>query len=93
MALAYHYTGSIWITYIIHASFNLFGSALFTLLDSGIFGQMEVATNIAAFHASIIEVICIVPAAAAFILLYKDYKDEQKTAAPIEAVAEPEVAV
>ena len=93
MALAYHYTGSIWITYIIHASFNLFGSALFTLLDSGIFGQMEVAANIAAFHASIIEVICIVPAAAAFILLYKDYKDEQKTATPIEAVAEPEVAV
>jgi membrane protease YdiL (CAAX protease family) len=93
MALAYHYTGSIWITYIIHASFNLFGSALFTLLDSGIFGQMEVAANIAAFHASIIEVICIVPAAAAFILLYKDYKDAQKTATPIEAVAEPEVAV
>lgn len=93
MALAYHYTGSIWITYIIHASFNLFGSALFTLLDSGIFGQMEVAANIAAFHASIIEVICIVPAAAAFILLYKDYKDEQKTAVPVESVAEPEVAV
>ena len=93
IACVYYYSGSIWVTYVIHAVFNLFGSSLFTLLESGIFGQMGESINEASWHASVFEIICIVPAAAAFILLYRNYKSEHLPVDQIKTISEQGVIV
>lgn len=82
LALLYHYTGSIWTSVIVHSVFNLIGNAIFTLLKSGMFGDMSAAVDQASLHASVIEIICIVPAVAAFILVYRNYKDRKDDMAP-----------
>lgn len=88
MACIYYYSGSIWVTYVVHAVFNLFGSSLFTLLESGIFGEMGASIEAASFHASLIETICIIPAAAAYVLLYRNYKSEHLPVDQIKTVTE-----
>ena len=41
LALVYAFTDSIWVSYMVHAAFNLFGSSLATFMDSGIFGDLS----------------------------------------------------
>ena len=74
LALVYYYSGSIWVSYIVHAVFNLIGNAIFTLLKSGMFGDMSAAVEQASMHTAVIEIFCILPAAAAFVLVYRRYK-------------------
>lgn len=78
LALIYHYTESIWISYIVHAVFNLIGSSLFMLLDSGIFGDLSNAASACAYHAFFFELFCIIPGIVSFILLYMIYKERKK---------------
>ncbi len=93
LALIYFYSGSIWVSYIAHAVFNFFGNALFELLGSGVFGDLNAAINQANGHAAVIEIICIVPAAAAFILIYKRYKDSKGKVLPEPVAVEAEAGV
>lgn len=74
LALIYYYSGSIWVSYIVHAVFNLIGNAIFTLLKSGMFGDMSAAVEQASMHTAVIEIFCILPASAAFVLVYRRYK-------------------
>lgn len=74
----YFYTESIWASYMLHALFNLMGSALATFLDSGIFGDIStVADNIAAI-SFFAEMISILPALASFVFLRMIYKTKQQ---------------
>ena len=81
LALVYHFSGSIWVPYIVHSVFNLMGSSLFTLLDSGIYGDLKNASANASVHAAVLEIICIIPAVSALVIMYLIYKDRQ-TAIP-----------
>ncbi|MBR3533001.1 MAG: CPBP family intramembrane metalloprotease [Clostridiales bacterium] len=81
LALVYHFSGSIWVSYIVHSVFNLMGSSLFTLLDSGIYGDLKNASANASVHAAVLEIICIIPAVSALVIMYLIYKDRQ-TAIP-----------
>ena len=81
LALVYHFSGSIWVSYIVHSVFNLMGSSLFTLLDSGIYGDLKNASANASVHAAVLEIICIIPAVSALVIMYLVYKDRQ-TAIP-----------
>lgn len=71
LALVYYFSGSIWVSYMVHAVFNLVGSAFFTLLESGILGDYSNTLDTVALHTSVFEVVCIIPSIAALILLYK----------------------
>lgn len=78
LAMVYQFSGSIWISFIVHAVFNLMGSSLFTLLDSGIFGNLNEASAMSAYYSSYFEIICILPGIAGFLLLYVLYKERRK---------------
>ena len=78
LALVYHYTKSIWITFMIHAIFNFMGSSLFTFLDSGILGDFSYKTRTASIYLAVFEEICIIPAIAGFMLLYTLYKAKKE---------------
>ena len=92
LCLVYHYSGSIWISYLVHALFNLIGSSLFSLLESGALGTTMDTYNLR-LHASMVEIVCIIPAFAAFILMVKLYQENSKKEAPVtEAEDEEEFA-
>lgn len=78
LAMVYHFSGSIWISFIVHAVFNLMGSSLFTLLDSGIFGNLNEASAMSAYYSSYFEIVCIIPGIAGFLLLYVLYRERRK---------------
>ncbi len=81
MAMVYYYTRSIWMSYLIHAVFNFAGSAIFTLMDSGMFGDLKDFAAQSSFVTTCFEVFCIVPAGAGFMLLrilHKQKLEEKK---------------
>ncbi len=85
LALVYHFSGSIWVSYIVHSVFNLMGSSLFTLLDSGIYGDLKNASANASVHAAVLEIICIIPAVSALVIMYLIYKDRQTAISEVHA--------
>ncbi|MBR1796863.1 MAG: CPBP family intramembrane metalloprotease [Clostridiales bacterium] len=80
LAFVYYYSGSIWVSYTVHAVFNFMGSALMTLLDSGIFGDLDDAVLSISYHSSVFEIICILPAVAAFILMRRLHMQRKEPA-------------
>ena len=75
LCFVYHYSRSIWVSFLVHSIFNLIGVSLFSLLESGVFGT-PMNTNDMRLHASMLELVCIIPAFAAFILMVKLYKEK-----------------
>ena len=92
LSLVYYYTGSIWVSYIVHALFNLIGSSVFALMDSGIFGDLTEISNFFAFFLAVFEIICILPGIAGFLLIMAIYKGKNKKDEVI-SVPEAEAAV
>ena len=92
LSLVYYYTGSIWVSYIVHALFNLIGSSVFALVDSGIFGDLTDISNFSAFFLAVFEIICILPGIAGFLLIMAIYKEKNKKDEVI-SVPEAEAAV
>ena len=93
LCLVYYFSGSIWVSYIVHAVFNFIGSSLFTLLESGVFGTY-MDTSAMRQHASYFEVVCVLPALAAFILMIKLYMDKKShDETPEKPAAEGEVLI
>lgn len=92
LSLVYYYTGSIWVPYIVHALFNLIGSSVFALMDSGIFGDLTDISNLSAFFLAVFEIICILPGIAGFFLIMAIYKEKNKKDEVI-SVPEAEAAV
>ena len=74
LCMVYHYSESIWVSLTVHAVFNFIGSSLFSLLESGAIGAPMDTYNLR-MNSSMVEIICIIPAFAAFILMIKLYKD------------------
>ena len=74
LCMVYYFSRSIWVSFLVHAVFNLIGVSLFSLLESGIFG-FPMDTYDMRLHASMLEFVCIIPAFAAFIMMVKLYKD------------------
>ena len=81
LALTYYYSGSLIISFLIHSIFNLVGTSVFTLLDSGIFGDLSSFTYSSRFIMSVFEVICIIPGTAGFMLIYVLYNQKKEEAA------------
>ena len=75
LCFVYHYSRSIWVSFLVHSIFNLIGVSLFSLLESGVFGT-PMNTYDMRLHASMLELVCIIPAFAAFILMVKLYKEK-----------------
>lgn len=86
LCFVYHYSGSLRISFLVHAVFNLAGVSLFALLESGVFVS-SMNTSSMRLHFSMVEVVCIVPAFASMILMYRlskenrELKDLKETAA------------
>lgn len=74
LALVYEYSRSIWVSFTVHMFFNIFGSMLFVLLDSGIFGDMSLITYDMSLFFVVAEYLCIIPAVAGILLLRVFYK-------------------
>ncbi len=89
LCLVYYYSGSIWVSFLVHAIFNFMGSSLFSLFDSGIFGDLYEISDMIKYYTALFEVICILPGIAGYLLIYVIYKeDKKKKAEPkVEEVA------
>ena len=81
----YFYTESIKATFMLHALFNLMGSALVTFLDSGMFGDLGDAVSLVSGSTFLIEIICIPPAIASFVFLRMIYKSKYSAAKAAES--------
>ncbi|MCR5593654.1 MAG: CPBP family intramembrane metalloprotease [Saccharofermentans sp.] len=77
LALVYEFSGSVWVSYLVHAVFNIMGSGLFSLIDSGMFGNRGSFLSDAIGVFTLTEFVCILPATAAVILLGKSYKQKR----------------
>lgn len=69
LAWVYYLTGSIWGSYIVHMLFNLFGGALATLFDSGLFPLPEGFTGNFSYCSALLEVLMIGPGVGAVMYL------------------------
>ncbi len=79
LCAVYHYTKSIFASYIMHATFNLFGSAIFTFLDSSVMSKFDINQGKLNFLMLIIEILAIWPAAIGMYFICRSYKSEQET--------------
>ncbi|MBP5179940.1 MAG: CPBP family intramembrane metalloprotease [Clostridiales bacterium] len=80
LALVYEFSGSIWLSFIVHAIFNVMGSEIYNILDSGLFGNIGSFSYDALTIFTLTEFVCIFPAIASLVLLGKDYKRRKKEA-------------
>ena len=87
LALVYFYSGSIWTSFLVHAVFNLFGAAITSLLDSGIFGDMTALSNKMSVSLLATEFACIIPSIAALIIMYRLYRLKSFAKSPEPAVS------
>lgn len=80
LCVVYQYTKSIFASYIMHATFNLFGSAIFTFLDSSIMSGVGINQDRLNLSLLIIEILAIWPAAIGmYFTIYRPYKLKQVT--------------
>lgn len=82
IGLIYYYTHSIWATILFHSLFNIFGSGITTLLESGMFGDQSEAVSFINFAYTFLTLLMMVPACVSFIFLaYMHKKRVQEQAA------------
>lgn len=74
LCLVYRFTKSILASYIVHATFNLLGSSIYTLIDAGILSVFDNYRNILNLILFGLEIIAILPAAIGLYYLYLGYK-------------------
>ena len=88
----YFYTKSIKSTILMHMLFNLFGSGIQTLLDSGLFGDASGASDAFATFSVLLEFALIIPAIVCFFLLRSMYKNSLtiNTGVRAEATYDPD---
>ncbi|MCR5529174.1 MAG: CPBP family intramembrane metalloprotease [Saccharofermentans sp.] len=88
----YFYTKSIKSTVLMHMLFNLFGSGIQTLLDSGIFGDASAVIDAYSSFSLLLEFALMIPAIVCFFFLRAMYKNSLtiNTVARAEATYDPE---
>lgn len=77
LCAVYRFTNSIFASYIVHATFNFFGSSIFTLIDSKILSGYKIDSNILNLGLFGIEVFAILPAVLGLFLFYRVYKTQE----------------
>ena len=88
----YFYTKSIKSTVLMHMLFNLFGSGIHTLLDSGIFGDASAVIDAYSSFSILLEFALMIPAIVCFFFLRAMYKNSLtiNTVARAEATYDPD---
>ncbi len=88
----YFYTKSIKSTVLMHMLFNLFGSGIQTLLDSGIFGDASAVIDAYSSFSILLEFALMIPAIVCFFFLRAMYKNSLtiNTVARAEATYDPD---
>lgn len=85
----YYYTKSIKSTILIHVLFNLFGSGIYTLMESGLFGDLTEIGNTFNTYSMLVEFSFIIPSIICFLCLRAMYKDSIKINTLNAAASEP----
>jgi len=81
LCVIYRFTNSIFASYIVHATFNFFGSSVFTLIDSSIMSRLSMDKDSLNYALFLIEIFAILPASLGiyyFYTVYRSNKKEQK---------------